>query len=252
MKLINSILIALLVFSSYKSEERREGFSFDIPSIEQEASSIWRTIRDIEFFEKQGYAVKLPDDELIDSLIVKSKNGTFSNNDFSSIYQLLESKVYNESDYKLALEKVNEQKQLISNIIHQIELSKRSFNWEFKMFKDYKVILTLYGSGGSYNQDAGWVTLFTTKEGDFKNYKNPANTIIHEIVHIGMEKSIIQKYKVSHILKERVVDTFVSLFFGEVLPDYKIQSMGETEIDEHLKEKSDLKNLHLIFEKSIE
>jgi len=252
MKLINSILIALLVFSSYKSEERREGFSFDIPSIEQEASSIWRTIKDIEFFEKQGYIVKLPDDELIDSLIVKSKNGTFSNNDFSSIYQLLESKVYNESDYKLALEKVNEQKQLISNIIHQIELSKRSFNWEFKMFKDYKVILTLYGSGGSYNQDTGWVTLFTTKEGDFKNYKNPANTIIHEIVHIGMEKSIIQKYKVSHILKERVVDTFVSLFFGEVLPDYKIQSMGETEIDEHLKEKSDLKNLHLIFEKSIE
>jgi len=252
MKLINSILIALLVFSSYKSEERREGFSFDIPSIEQEASSIWRTIKDIEFFEKQGYIVKLPDDELIDSLIVKSKNGTFSNNDFSSIYQLLESKVYNESDYKLALEKLNEQKQLISNIIHQIELSKRSFNWEFKMFKDYKVILTLYGSGGSYNQDTGWVTLFTTKEGDFKNYKNPANTIIHEIVHIGMEKSIIQKYKVSHILKERVVDTFVSLFFGEVLPDYKIQSMGETEIDEHLKEKSDLKNLHLIFEKSIE
>jgi len=67
------------------------------------------------------------------------------------------------------------------------------------------------------------------------NYDNPANTIIHEIVHMGIEKSIIQKYNLSHGLKERIVDTIVYVLFGEFLPEYKVQNMGDTKIDKFLK-----------------
>ncbi|MEO1808513.1 MAG: hypothetical protein AAFU33_27145, partial [Bacteroidota bacterium] len=73
-----------------------------LPTIQQEASSIWRTIHDIAFFERQNYTVNLPDAPLIDQLIAKSKAGTFGNEDFSSIYQLLEDGAYQKEDYKPA------------------------------------------------------------------------------------------------------------------------------------------------------
>ena len=76
------------------------------------------------------------------------------------------------------------------------------------------------------------------------NYKNPANTIIHEITHIGMEYSIVRKYNISHGLKERIVDTFVYLMFKEKLPEYKIQNMGDNKIDKYLNKKEDIDSLN--------
>ena len=243
------IVVTLFVSSSCWSQEKGIRFSVHIPTIKQEATSIWRTINDIKFFEAQGYQINLPKDRLIDSLILKSKNGAFGNEDFALIYELLESKIYHKNNYLAALKKVNEQKQLICKIIHQIKSIKSSWNWEFKLFEHYKVIFTLYGSGGSYDPDSGIVTLFTTKEGEFKNYINPSNTIIHEIVHMGIEKSIVQKYDLSHVLKERVVDKIVFLLFRKFLPEYKIQNMGKTQLDALLKNKQDIKKLNLILAK---
>jgi hypothetical protein len=71
-----------------------------------------------------------------------------------------------------------------------------------------------------------------------------ASLIIHEITHIGIEQSIINTYNVSQALKERIVDTFVSLNFGELLPDYQIQNRRESRIGKYLKIKADLKDLH--------
>ena len=44
--------------------------------------------------------------------------------------------------------------------------------------------LTLYGPGGSYNPQEGSIILMITKEGTFKQSLDPAETIVHEIVHI--------------------------------------------------------------------
>lgn len=107
----------------------------------------------------------------------------------------------------------------------------------------YRVLLTLYGPGGSYDPEIGQILLYTTPQGSFKQYKNPANTIIHEITHIGMEQSIVQAFQLSHPMKERVVDQFVQLNFGKKLPQYRIQNMGETRIDAYLKNKKSLRNL---------
>ena len=80
--------------------------SIQVPSIQQEATSIWRTIHDIRFFEQQGYQVNLPQGALIDSLVHKAKQGAFGNQDFSSIYGLLEAGAYNATDYDAAVAKV--------------------------------------------------------------------------------------------------------------------------------------------------
>lgn len=250
MKSLHTILIFVVLLSGLScwSQASRKSISISIPTIEQEATSIWRTINDITFLTEQGYRINLPKNDLIDSLITKSKNGTFGNEDFPSIYNLLESEVYKQSNYSSALAKVRDQTPLINDIIRQIEASKQSWNWPFKMFDTYEVVFTLYGSGGSYDPDTGTVTLFTTTRGEFMNYKSPANTIIHEIVHMGVEESIVQKYGLSHGLKERIVDTIVFLLFAEQLPEYKIQNMGDTKIDKYLEQKTDLKKLDSIIE----
>ncbi|PTB97254.1 hypothetical protein C9994_03735 [Marivirga lumbricoides] len=214
------------------------------PTIEQEATSIWRTINDITFFEKQGYTINLPKHSLIDSLIRKSKNGTFGNEDFASIYTLIETEIFDKEIYESAIQKVTNQTELINDLISVIDASKNEWDWKFNMFDKYRIIFTLYGTGGSYDPDNGTITLLTNKKGDFMNYKNPANTIIHEITHMGMEYSIVRKYNVSHGLKERIVDTFVYLMFKEKLPEYKIQNMGDNKIDKYLNKKEDINYLN--------
>ncbi|MFT5619145.1 MAG: hypothetical protein ACI85I_002387 [Arenicella sp.] len=248
----NQLLLALISIALILSCETKEIASRIeiVPiTIDQEVASIWKTINDIAFFETQGYTINLPKDAEIDLLIVKSKKGEFGNDDFATIIQLLETKFFNQKDYKKAIEKVNEQQNLISSLVHQIFSEKENWDWEFNTFEKYKIIFTLYGTGGSYDSDQGTITLLTNREGDFMNYKNPANTIIHEITHMGMEYSIVQKYKLSHGNKERLVDTFVSLMFGEQLPAYKIQNMGDAKIDDYLTKKEDFIQLNSIVPK---
>ena len=233
-KKMNLSKLLLVVFSitglSCKSQTLESRIEIVQPTIEQEATSIWRTINDITFFEKQGYTINLPKHSLIDSLITKSKNGTFGNEDFTAIYTLVETKVFDKKNYELAIQKVTNQTELINNLIYVIDSSKSEWDWKFNMFDKYRIIFTLYGTGGSYDPVEGTITLLTNKEGGFMNYKNPANTIIHEITHMGMEYSIVRKYNIADGLKERIVDTFVYLMFKEKLPEYKIQNMGDNKI----------------------
>ncbi len=213
------------------------------PTIEQEATSIWRTINDITFLEKQGYDINLPKDSLIESLITKSKNGTFGNDDFSVVYSLTE-RVFDQKHYEKARQKVAQQIDLLNDLISEIDSSNSQWDWTFKMFDQYKVVFTLYGTGGSYDPDEGSVTLLTNEEGRFIKYQNPAYTIIHEITHMGMEYSIVRKYDLNHGLKERLVDTFVYLMFPEKLPEYTIQRMGDQHIDSYFNRKKDIESLN--------
>lgn len=182
---------------------------------------------------------------MIDSLIVKSKNKNFGSNDFSKIYNLLESEIYDTDDYIKSSRKIIDQTELINELISKLKMVKNEWDWEFKMFELYNITLTLYGTGGSYNDDEGSILLFVTTDGRFMNYKNPANTIIHEMVHIGVEQSLVQKYNLKHGAKENLVDSFVHLMFKDLLLEYRKQNMGDNKIDQYLINTSDLKALPL-------
>ncbi|PWL39168.1 hypothetical protein DKG77_06825 [Flagellimonas aquimarina] len=213
----------------------------NIPAADSESEYIWRTIQDIKFFEEKNYQVNLPEGSLIDDLKVKSKSGELTNEDYERLKVFVQDSVYDKTDYQKGYQKIENQLELINKMIDEINQS--NFNWNFKTFKTYKVNLTMYGPGGSYNPDEGSLLILTNPLGGFRNYDNPANTIIHEITHIGIEDSIITKYKIPHALKERIVDTFVFLNFNTYLPDYRIQDMGDKRTDQYLKTKEDLKNL---------
>lgn len=246
------ILVGFTISISCTSQPPVNSLSVSVPTIEQEATSVWRTINDIVFLESQGYEVALPTHTLVDSLVQKSKQGAFGNDDYDSIYQLLESGLYKEADYQAAKEKVLAEVPLINTIIQDIDAAKTNWDWEFKRFDIYDIVFTLYGSGGSYDPETGVVTLFTTSDGIFKRYDNPANTIIHEIAHIGMQESIVQAYNLPHGLKERVVDKFVYLLFQEQLPQYEVQQMGDAKLDNYLQDKTNIEHLGSIIRQFVQ
>ena len=215
-----------------------------IPSAEEEADYIWRNLQDITFFEEHNYQVSLPEGPLIEELKGKARSGGLTNADYERLKSFVLESVYNEADYRKGHDKIRSELTLIDTMINQIDPS--DFNWNFKEFETYTVNLTLYGPGGSFNPDEGPILIFTTTEGQFKSYDNAASTIIHEVVHIGMQDAIISKYNVPHPLKERIVDTFVHLNFGTYLPDYRIQNMGDTRTDPYLQKISDFRSLDTI------
>ncbi len=212
-----------------------------IPSPAEEASYIWRTIKDMPFFIKNRYKVSLPDSPVIDRLKQKSLQGTFSSTDYKSILDLMNSGIYKKSDYSAGFRTINAGIPVLRSMIRRfIQLPKK---WDFKSFNKYTITLTLYGPGGSYNHKKGSVLIYTTPEGKFKQYADPLNTLIHELVHIGIEDSLIQKHKIPHSMKERIVDKLVYTCFGKELPDYRVQDMGDRRIDPYLQKTSDIENL---------
>ncbi|MFK8104069.1 MAG: hypothetical protein AB8G15_16165 [Saprospiraceae bacterium] len=243
-KILSLLGVIILGCSTLESQNR---ISINIPTVEEESAYVWSSIQDISFFEKHNYQLKLPEGKLINTLLTKSKNNQLFPADFDALLAFMKTKVYNVADYQQGYQKIKDQQPLINKLVKKLGKCKR--NWDFKPFDVYQVNLTLYGPGGNYNPDNGSILIQTTTTGGFKQYANPANTIIHEITHIGIEASIINKYQVPHIIKERIVDLYVSFHFKKYLDQYQIQNMGHNEIDQYLKKKRDFKDLNKIVAK---
>lgn len=235
------IVLTLSFFCSFSANKPSNHIKINIPTAEDEAKYIWNTIKDINFFEKFNYQISLPKGTFIDTLKSKARKKKLSKSDYESLISFMQDSIYSKKNYNNGYKKVHEQLSLINKMIK--EINELELNWKFKKFETYQVNLTLYGPGGSYNPDEGSILIYTTSNGNFKGYSNPAYTIIHEIVHIGIQESIIDKYNLPHSLKERIVDNMVSLCFGKYLSEYKVQDMGDNRIDSYLKTKGDIKNL---------
>ena len=243
---INYLSFLLLLFTPNPTNISPNRININIPTAEEEAQYIWGNLQNTKFFEEHNYTVSFPKGALIESLKEKARNGALADEDFESLEQFMKASIYNKADYQNGYQKIEDQRALINKMVN--ELGKCKKDWDFKNFDQYEVNLTLYGPGGSYDPDMGLIIILTTKEGGFKQHPNPANTLIHEIVHIGIEASIINKYNVPHSLKERIVDKYVLLNFDKLLPEYRMQNMGDARIDEYLKKKKDLKKLDAIVE----
>lgn len=248
MGLIKTIAIVLLTANLAWGQTNR--INVAIPSPDSESSYIWQNIRDIKFFDSNGYTISLPQSELTTSMLTHARNGSLNNAYLDSLKALMSNRIYNRADYLNGYNKIVEALPTIEKA--ERILSENRWEWSFKEFDQYQINLTLYGPGGSYNPYNGSILLLTMHDGRFKGYSNPANTIIHEMVHIGIDSSIIRKYNLSHTAKERLVDLFVQTFFGDLLPDYKLQAFGDKRIDKYLTSKSDFLDLPKKIEQYVE
>ena len=100
--------------------------------------------------------------------------------------------------------------------------------WKFKLFTTYQVKLTAYGPGGSYDFKHGNIIMKTNENGEFGRV--PYHTIVHEIIHIGIEESVVKKFELTHVEKEGLVDSICVNYFNDLLIDYSVQNLEEKKV----------------------
>lgn len=69
----------------------------------QEAEMVWYFIGIIKFLQKHSYRLSLPQNELIQILIERSKNDNLEKKDFEKLSKLISDKIYNKNDYSAGI-----------------------------------------------------------------------------------------------------------------------------------------------------
>ena len=105
-------------------------------------------------------------------------------------------------------------------------LRKLKEKWGFKISPQYTIFPTLYGVGGSYNASLGYINLKIYVTGP-QTYQLPPfpETIIHEMIHIGIEDIIVKQFRLTQWETEGLVDLIAELYLNirDFLPNYKNQ-----------------------------
>lgn len=105
---------------------------------------------------------------------------------------------------------------------HKEVIDKFFANFGYEVPEKINVYFTSYGSGGSYYVPNGMSILIKNPVADI------VRIIIHETVHLIIEKPLIQENKVPHFQKEMMVDILCrSSLLSTVVENDKIQKRSE-------------------------
>ena len=241
MKSLSLLLFLLSWVACTQPAPPSSAYQVVLPGAEEEAQYVWELIRDISFYEEHMYPLSLPQHPFVDSLLAKSREKQLSDQNKDRWKEMFAREIYQERKYEKGHANVLARLPILDSLL--IDLKAKEWEWEFRTYEQYPIRLTLYGPGGSYHPEDGSILLFTTPEGGFKQYLDPANTLIHETIHLGIESSLIRPYQVPHPVKERIVDQMVLLLFGDRLPEYRIQQMGVEGFETYVNSPQDLKRL---------
>ena len=207
-----------------KTLSPEEEFEKTISSLKQVENSIkkYGTVSNLNIPEP--YFIFMLKNKIL-SKIERNKNnelngcGTLTESEKNEYLQLFKKYYFPEILNEVKISTENGLKQ---NNIEQI-FTKLNKNWGFKVYNQYDIYITYYGTGGSYYclEDRGKIIL---------KYKPILNkpyemTVFHEAIHIGIEQNIIQKYKLSQMEKETIVDALGNLY----LEKYKKQNLKDME-----------------------
>jgi len=169
-------------------------------SLKLEKQRLKNTIKKFSWFEKMGYAPRFP------------KNTNPKLDSLKKIYTALQCE-YVEEDYEKAAIEINKQFSRIENTFYdklQRQCGKR-------IKRNFNLVLTKYGVGGSYSLPNKIIYNFQMKSSSI-------NTIMHEITHLTIEP-YIKKYQIQQNEKERIVDLILTSDI--VALDYTMQKRGE-------------------------
>lgn len=197
-----------------------------INTIQEEVDYIWNFMGRMQKFKTFGYNLSLPNTYEMNLIVNKALEHTLVKDDKKVIFSEV-TKVYDLEFYQEAFIKVKDSLNTVKKIFQTFEYYNKE--WKFKIFEEYTIKITLFGPGGSYYHENGEILMKKSN-----CITRPAETIVHELVHIGIEENIIEKFDIPHPFKERIVDKFIQYHFGEIFPQYRIQRVGDDLIDKYL------------------
>lgn len=218
----------------FRAQTQKEAFSYSIYIIDK-----------LSWFKENGYNVALPEHKSFNELYSSpEKVATINLKELEAIFV---TEVYQKSDFDKGLRAIRLGESVVEESVKKlVELHK---NWNFKLMPKYEVVLSLYGPGGSYDPSSGQIVVKTDRSIGFSCGKDAYHSVIHEIVHIGIEENIVEKYKLAHWEKERLVDLICSKYLK--LPEYDMQKI-QNQIDQFVTYENIVKDLPLAIESFIE
>lgn len=177
-------------------------------TIIQEINRVSQTIDKMDFFMNNNYQVFLPkvSKEIMDKIEKCKKLSDLEK-------EKIKVQIKKEHKSSIKQKKILKIKKFWIKNIEQKFFNNITDLLKIKPLKEYTIYLTQYGCGGSYwppNKAIVNINLMCTY------------TVAHEILHLMIE-DLIQKYKISHWQKERIVDLYMSKIFD----DYGLQNIDD-------------------------
>ncbi len=219
----------------FRSQTKDEAFSF-----------VMYLMRKGPWFKRNGYYIVIPDHP--EFTLRYEKDEALSEGDTRYLEDLFSREIYDPGCFQAPLEKLVAEEETINRALDRLGLLQ--MNWSFKLMPKYEVVLTMYGPGGKYDPKKGHVVILIKKDGTFVK-TDVSETILHEIVHIGIEEGIVQKYHLTHQEKEGVVDLICSHYLKDLVPGYSFQKIGNASVDPFVKEDDVIQDLPTAIERYI-
>jgi len=233
------LLFFLLVFSRLGAQE----IIFRPESKEEAFDEICDDIGILDWLKENNYKVALPSNEKFACFYDHSH--VLSLEQKEQLKNIFYGEIYDITQYE---DKISSYRKIESKIIEALEELKKLPYFSIK--QKYDMILSLYGPGGSYLYDSFKGFVFVrisskdektiTMVGKISNQRSVirdvVQTSIHEIVHIGIEESIVKKFDLTHFEKERIVDLICLLYLK--IPGYVMQKIENPCLDNFINEKA--------------
>lgn len=191
---------------------------------DEEYDRISLYLHKLQWYTDNGYKLYLPSHPKFNALA--QPGADLSLLDSEDMRMLFAEELYEPSAYAEGLQSVEadlrvlEQAFSVFQTLHSL--------WGFRLMPRYEIVLTRYGTLCSYDKLNGRIIISTMQR------LSTLRIVIHECVHIGIEEDIIQRFRLSHWEKERIVDLICQLLFRHLLPDYTIDERGDSRVDPYV------------------
>lgn len=230
--LITCIFIFVIVFD-IACDTKQANILFRAQTNQEAFSFVLYLIKKLSWFENNGYIVGLPKHTAFKILYDNRDSiANVTECELERIKHIFNKEIYNYQDFHLGLQLLQVYNEILVTVISRLhELHNQ---WDFRLMKHYEVVLTLYGPGGNYHfkDETGYIIMKIDQkinsDGTLKS--STLGTIIHEMVHIGIEE-FVQEYKLTHWEKERIVDLICYNCFSDIIPEYHMQKKADTKVD---------------------
>lgn len=205
---------------------------FRVPSADDEFDYLWYLLKKLSVSRRKGYDPLLPAHPAFDQIAQDPSTIAATNKD--RLKRIFTEEIFKKEDYALALKPFEGKRDLIERCFPIF--TKFQKEWEFKIYPKYEVVLTKYGTGAIYDPEDGIIVARGNSEDTSGD--NLAESVIHEMVHLGIEENIVRRFNLTHWEKEELVDQICAVGLKEIIPDYILQDCGDGVGDLQLDSKS--------------
>lgn len=193
---------------------------------EEAFDNLLKILERMPFYKSSGYKVSLPTNPAFQDLAEHPEK--IKGLDYGKYFTIFTSEGYKLLSGAAIQEILDKNNDTLLTVLARFQILSKKYG--FKTFSQYKIIPILYGPGGRYYEDSGVIQLMVNDKGIPNSTRGTLETIIHEMVHIGIEDIIVRTLQLTHWEKEGLVDLICSLYFKDFLPIYKLQPSGDKNI----------------------